>query len=64
MEYQDVTLSAVFTHIGKIARFQRLKNKLDKLTDMIEFGEFPSLSCLLLLQFNMLVIFMMEINQV
>ena len=33
-----------FSHIGKIKTFQRLKNKLEELTDMIYFGEFPSLS--------------------
>ena len=52
--------------------FQTLKNKqhkFDELTDMIDFGEFPSLSLesLLLLHCNMYVIFMMiiwTINQV
>ena len=39
MQYQDVTPSAV----GKITTSQTLKNKIDKLTDMIKFGEFPSL---------------------
>ena len=58
-----------FSHIGNITTFQTLKNKqnnLDKLTDLIGFGEFPSLSLesLLLLQFNMYGIFMMIINQV
>ena len=36
-----------FSHIGNIATFQTLKNKqnkLDELTNMIDFGEFPSLS--------------------
>ena len=33
-----------FSDIGKIKTFQRLKNKLEELTDMIYFGEFPSLS--------------------
>ena len=58
-----------FSHTGNIATFQTLKNKqnkLYKLTDLIGFGEFPSLSLesLFLLQFNMYVIFMMIINQV
>ena len=35
---------STFSHIEKIATFQTLKNKIDKLTDMIDFGEFPSLS--------------------
>ena len=33
-----------FSHIRKITTFQRLKNKLDNLTDIINFGESPSLS--------------------
>ena len=56
-----------FSHAGKIATFQTLKNKLDKRADMIDFGEFPSVSLespLLLLLFNMFVIFTMRINQV
>ena len=32
------------SHIGKITTFQILKNKIDELTDMIDFGEYPSLS--------------------
>ena len=35
---------STFSHIEKIERFQTLKNKIDELTDMIDFGEFPSLS--------------------
>ena len=35
---------STFSQIEKIATFQTLKNKIDKLTDMIDFGEFPSLS--------------------
>ena len=35
---------STFSHIEKIATFQTLKNKIDKLTDIIDFGEFPSLS--------------------
>ena len=35
---------STFSHIEKIAIFQTLKNKIDELTDMIDFGEFPSLS--------------------
>ena len=31
-----------FLHIGKITTFQTLKNKIDELTGMIDFGEFPS----------------------
>ena len=33
-----------FSHTAKITTFQTLRNKLDELTDMIELGEFPSLS--------------------
>ena len=35
-----------FSHTGKIATFQTLKSKQNKLelTDFIDFGEFPSLS--------------------
>ena len=32
-----------FSHIGKIT-FQTLKNKIDELTDIIDFSEFLSLS--------------------
>ena len=32
-----------FSYIGKITAFQTLKNKTDEMTDMIDFGEFPSL---------------------
>ena len=35
---------STFSHIEKIATFQTLKNKIDKLTYMINFGEFASLS--------------------
>ena len=33
-----------FSHIGKIITFQTLKNKIEELTDTIDFGEFLSLS--------------------
>ena len=36
-----------FSHTGNITTFQTLKNKqnkLDELTDMVDFGEYPSLS--------------------
>ena len=33
-----------FSLIGNITAFQTLKQKIDKLTDMTDFGEFPSLS--------------------
>ena len=33
-----------FSHIGKMATFQTLKNKIDELKNLIEFGEFPLLS--------------------
>ena len=33
-----------FSHIAKITTSQTLKNKTDVLIDMIDFGEFPSLS--------------------
>ena len=35
---------STFSHIEKIATFQTLKNKIDELTDMIDFGELPSFS--------------------
>ena len=35
---------STFSHIEEIATFQALKNRMGKLTDMIGFGEFPSLS--------------------
>ena len=35
---------STFSHTEKIAIFQTLKNKIDELTDLIDFGEFPSLS--------------------
>ena len=47
MQYQDVTPSAVFSHTGNVTTFQTLKNKqnkLEKVTDMIDFSELPSLS--------------------
>ena len=55
-----------FSHNRKIARFKTLKNKIDELTDMIDFCEFPSLSLesLLILQCNIYAIFMKKINQV
>ena len=31
------------SHIGKIAIFETLKNKICEVTDMIDFSEFPSL---------------------
>ena len=34
---------STFSHIEKIATFQILKNKIDKLVGIIDFGEFPSL---------------------
>ena len=33
-----------FSHIGKITTFQTLKDKINKLTDLIDFGECPSVS--------------------
>ena len=33
-----------FSHFGKIRAFQTLKNKIDKVTDMIDYCEFPSLA--------------------
>ena len=33
--------ASTFLHIEKIATFQTLKNKIDELTDMIDFGKFP-----------------------
>ena len=33
-----------FSHIGQVTAFQTLKNKIDELTGMIDFGEFPSIS--------------------
>ena len=33
-----------FSHTGKITTSQTLKNKLDELTGMINFGEFPFIS--------------------
>ena len=33
-----------FSHAGKKAAFQTLKNKISELTNMIDFDEFPSLS--------------------
>ena len=29
-----------FSHIGKMAAFQTLKNKIDELTNIINFGDF------------------------
>ena len=43
MQCQDATPS-VLSHTEKIAIFQTLKDKIDELTDMIDFGELPSLS--------------------
>ena len=37
---------STLSHIGKIATFQTLKNKINKLTDMLDSSEFPSLSLL------------------
>ena len=37
-------LVSSFSHIEKITAFQTLKRKIDELTDMIDFGELPSLS--------------------
>ena len=34
---------STFSHIEKIATFQTLKNKIDKLVGIIDFGEFSSL---------------------
>ena len=56
-----------FPHIRKMTTFQTLKRKIDELTNMIDFGDsphFPYKVCLLLLQFNMYVVFMKKINQV
>ena len=33
-----------FSHTGKITIFQTLKSNPNELTDLIDFGEFPSLS--------------------
>ena len=68
MQYQDVTPSAVFSDTGKIATFQTLKNKQNKLklTDMIAFGEFRCFSYespSVVLQLNIYVIFMIRISQ-
>ena len=41
LEYDTVSS---FSHTGKITTFQTFKKKLDELTDMINFDEFPSLS--------------------
>ena len=35
---------STFSHIEKIPTFQTLKSKIDELTDMIDFGEYPSFS--------------------
>ena len=55
-----------FSQIWKIRIFQALKNKINEQTDMIDFGEFPSLSLESpsVVQFNVYVIFMKKINQV
>ena len=37
-------LRQYISHIEKVATFQTLKNKIDELTYVIEFGEFLSLS--------------------
>ena len=42
MQYIEGEFISSFSHTGKIATFQILKNKIDKLTDRIDFGEFPS----------------------
>ena len=39
-----LTSCNAFSHIEKIATSQTLKNKIDELTDLISYGEFPSLS--------------------
>ena len=56
-----------FSHIGKITMSQTLKNKIDELTNMINFCDFPHSLYkvrLLLLQLNMYAIFTKKINQV
>ena len=57
-----------FSQTGNMTTFQTLKNKQNqlKLTDMIDFGEFPSFSFespSVVTQLNMYVIFMMIISQ-
>ena len=37
-------MTACFSHVRKIRPFQILKNKINELTDMINFGEFPCCS--------------------
>ena len=39
-----IRLRKQFSHTGKITTFQALKNKIDELTDKIDFVEFASLS--------------------
>ena len=57
-----------FSQTGNMTTFQTLKNKQNQLelTDMIDFGEFPSFSYespSVVTQLNMYVIFMMIISQ-
>ena len=40
-EYDSVSTCS---HIKKIATFQTLKSEIDELTEMVDFGEFRSLS--------------------
>ena len=66
VQCQDVTASVLF-HIEKIAIFQAIKSKIDEQADMIDFGEFPSLSLESLsavISVHLYVIFMKKINQV
>ena len=35
---------SIFSNFGKIRAFQTLKNKIDKLADIIDYGKFPSTS--------------------
>ena len=58
---------STFSHIEKIPTFQTLKSKIDELTVMIDFGEYPSFSLESLsfvTSMQYVCIFMEKINQV